>query len=71
MENIENVVTLLLNYGALGGCLVYFIFKDKQNQEKALEKQEETNKLIESLKDTITELKHMFEFYIKKDSESK
>lgn len=65
--DIEQVVTLLLNYGALGGCLIYFILKDKNTQEKALEKQEETNKLIESLKDCINELKIMFEQYIKKE----
>lgn len=63
---IENILSIILNYGAIGGCLVYFLLKDKKNEDKAIQKQEETNRLIDELKDTITELKNLFEFYMKK-----
>lgn len=63
---INELVNVILNNGVMIGCLIYFIFKDKNNQEKSIQKQEETNQLIDELKDTITELKNLFEFYIKK-----
>jgi hypothetical protein len=53
----------LVNYGALGICLAYFIYKDMRTNKENRESQEQSNKetraTLEGVKDALNGLKEV------------
>lgn len=56
-------VNTLINYGAIGICLAYFIYKDakttKDNKEAQLQSDKETRETLDSVKDALNGVKEV------------
>lgn len=47
---MDETIKILLNYGAIGACLIYFIYKDNKTSK-------EINNTLESVKEVVSFVK--------------